>query len=231
MVSERKNNMNKREIHVIIPLVEGNTEVEFYCEVRHLLLEKYPNTNKYEFLRPVNIKGIGNYKKNAARQFEHAVQKYIKSKRLPKNHKQKKSEVKKENTKYIFHAFMCIDTDVLDSSVKLAKFMANPPINEDETKKTIEDKNGIPHFIKAVHCIEDWFLEDEKGIIKYLKIDQMPDFKNDQSGVEKLRLVFAKANKLYTKGTKSGEFIKFLDINMILANHINDFKELIDLLK
>ena len=45
---------------------------------------------------------------------------------------------------------MCIDTDVLDSSVKPAKFMANPPINEDETKKTIEDKNGIPYFIKSI---------------------------------------------------------------------------------
>lgn len=223
--------MSKKEIHVIIPLVEGDTEVEFYCEVRRLLLQRYPDTDRCEFLKPVNIKGIGNYKTNAARQFDNAIKNYMRSKTTQKNHKQKKSEEKKDDTKYIFHAFMCIDTDVLDSSFKPARFIKNPPINEDETKKSIKEKCGIPHFIKAVHSIEDWFLEDKDGIVKYLKLPKTPKIDNNKSGAENLKSIFKNGGKLYTKGTKSEGFISCLNVSYILQNHIAEFQELIDLIR
>lgn len=222
--------MSKKEIHVIIFLVEGDTEVEFYGKVRQLLLQQYSNNN-YEFLKPINIKGIGNYKSNASRQFANEMNKFLKSKALKNNCKQKKSEKIENNVKFVFHAFMCIDTDVLDSTTKPAKFKQNPPINEDETKKSIEAKNGIPHFIKAVKCIEDWFLEDKDGIVKYLKLSKMPNLDNNKSGAENLKVVFARENKLYTKGTRSDGFINCLDISMILQNHIDSFQELINLIK
>lgn len=223
--------MIKKEIHVIIPLVEGDTEIEFYCKVRQLLLQQYPKTEKYDFLKPINISGIGNYKINAARQFENAKNKYIKSKTPSKDHRKKKSEEKENNIKYIFHAFMCIDTDVLDSSQQPAKFRKNPPINEDETKKTIDNKGGIPHFIKAVHCIEDWFLEDMNGIVRYLKLKKAPKLNPHKSGADNLKIIFSKGSKLYTKGTKSEGFIDCLDVANILNRHTKEFQELIDLIK
>jgi len=223
--------MDKREVHVIILLVEGDTEVEFYSRVRELLLKKYQDTNKFKFLRPINIKGIGNYKVNAARQFDFAVQKFVKENKPEKNHKLKKSEQKENKIQFIFHAFMCIDTDVLDSAQKPARFRKNPPINENDTQKTIRDKNGIPHFIKAIYSIEDWFLEDSDGIIKYLKVDKIPKFKNNPSGAEKLAIIFKQGNKIYTKGGKSEGFIDNLNVEQILNNHTNDFKELLDLIK
>ena len=222
--------MSKKEIHVIIFLVEGDTEVEFYGKVRQLLLQQYSN-NKYEFLKPINIKGIGNYKSNASRQFANEKDKFLKSKALKNNRKQKKSEEIENNVKFVFHAFMCIDNDVLDSTTKPAKFRQNPPINEEETKKSIEAKNGIPHFIKAVQCIEDWFLEDKNGIIKYLKLSKMPKLDNNKSGADNLKFVFSKGHKLYTKGTKSVGFIDCLNISMILQNHSDNFQELINLIQ
>jgi len=223
--------MNKREVHVIILLVEGDTEVEFYSKVRELLLKKYQDTNKFKFLRPINIKGIGNYKINAARQFDFAVKKFVNENKPEKNHKLKKSEQKENKIQFKFHAFMCIDTDVLDSAQKPARFRKNPPINECDTKQTIKDKGGIPHFVKAVYSIEDWFLEDSDGIVKYLKIDKIHKFKNNQSGAEKLKNIFKQGNKIYTKGGKSEGFIDCLNVEQILNNHTNEFKELLDLIK
>ena len=223
--------MDKREVHVIILLVEGDTEIEFYSRVRELLLEKYNNPDKYKFLRPINIRGIGNYKFNAARQFDSAVKKFEKENKNQNNHELKKSEQKGNKVQFKFHAFMCIDTDVLDSVQKPARFRKNPPINENDTMQTIRDKNGIPHFIKAVYSIEDWFLEDINGIVKYLKVSKIPKFKNNLSGAEKLSILFKQGNKIYTKGGKSEGFIDCLDVEQILNNHTNDFKELLDLIK
>ncbi|WP_024859100.1 hypothetical protein [Ruminococcus albus] len=223
--------MAKKEIHVIILLVEGDTEVSFYNKVRELLLKNHQNSDSFKFLHPINIKGIGNYKTIAARQFDFAVTKFLKDNKPIKNHKLKKSEQKAPNTKFIFHAFMCIDTDVLDSAQKPARFRKNPPINENDTKQTIINKGGIPHFIKAVYSIEDWFLEDSKGIITYLKIDNIPKFKNNSSGAEKLADIFRCGQKVYTKGGKSEGFIECLDIEQILNNHLDDFKELLELLE
>jgi len=223
--------MDKKEIHVIILLVEGDTDFSFYSRIRELLLTNYQNTDNIRILRPINIKGIGNYKTNAARQFEFAVEKFLRENKPIKNHKLKKSEQKAPKIQYIFHAFMCIDTDVLDLAQKPARFRKNPPINENDTKQSITDKGGIPHFIKAVYAIEDWFLEDSKGIITYLKIDKIPKYKNELSGAEKLATIFKLGHKIYTKGGKSEGFIDCLDVEQILNNHREDFKELLDLLE
>lgn len=223
--------MSKKELQVIILLVEGDTEVEFYAKVRQLLMQKLTGSENCEFLKPINIKGIGNYKNNAARQFENAMKKFTRSRTPQKNCKQKKNDKKGGKIKYTFHAFMCIDTDVLNSHVKPMPFGQNPPINENEIINTIKAKNGIPHFIKAVHCIEDWFLEDKDGIIKYLKIDKFPKLDNNKGGAKNLNSVFKKGGKLYTKGARSEGFIDSLDVSTILQNHIDDFYELKNLMK
>lgn len=221
--------MINKTVNVIIPLVEGYTEVEFYKEVRRILLFRYSNKNEnYEFLSPINIKGIGNYKVIASRQFENAVKKHKKDKKNISN-KSKRSNPNNK-IKYVYHAFMCIDTDVLDSSMQPTKFIKSPPINEKETLDSIKNKNGIPHFIKAVYSIEDWFLEDKNGILKYLKIHAFPKLNNNKSGAENLTAIFKKGNKIYTKGGKSDGFIDCLDVKLILHNHSNEFNDLIELL-
>lgn len=220
--------MTKKEVHVIIPLVEGDTEVEFYKKIRSILLNKHPKNGNYEFLSPINIKGIGNFKCRASRQFTHAVESFQKDQKKETRQKRQKNEPK---IKYHYHAFMCIDTDVLDSSPNPAKFCQKPPINEEDTKKSIEERDGIPHFIKAVHSIEDWFLEDPNGIKKYLGISKFPKLSNNQSGAEKLTVLFKTGNKVYTKGTSCKNFVDYLDINLILSNHSTDFNDLVQLIK
>ena len=220
--------MNKTKVHVIILLVEGATEVEFYTKIRSILLNRYPKTDKYQFLPPINVKGIGNFKIRASRQFDHAVQKFEADRKKDSKQKTKKKDVK---IKYQYHAFMCIDTDVLDSSARTAKFSQKPPINEDDKKQRIQEKNGTPHFIKAEYSIEDWFLEDKKGIMEFLQNPKLPKFSTNQSGAEKLKAIFKAGNKVYTKGTSCKGFIDCLNIDMILTNHKNEFEELIDILK
>ena len=128
---------------------------------------------------------------------------------------------------------MCIDTDVLDFSDQPARFRKNPPINEEDTKASIVEKSGIPHFIKAVHSIGDWFLEDKSGICRYLNIppEKFPKINTNKSGAENLKHIFLLGNKIYAKGNKAEGFIKCLDVSMILENHIDEFKELIELIE
>ena len=223
--------MSEKEMHVIILLVEGDTEVEFYKIIRAILLQMYPNDDKYIFLQPKNVKGIGNYKSRASRQFAHLVQMEKKEIEQKKEKKKKQHDKNDCKIKYLYHAFMCIDTDVLDSSERLPKHSPKPPINEKDAYQSIIEKGGIPHFIKAVHSIEDWFLEDKDGIMRFLKIKKMPKFSNNLSGEEKLSIAFKKGNKVYVKGTSCKGFVDCLNIDMILSNHSDDFKELVELLR
>lgn len=68
--------------------------------------------------------------------------------------------------------------------------------------------------IRAEKSIEDWFLLDMEGIKRFLKLksDVQP---NGANGYEKLKFLFKKANKIYTKGQEVNGFIQVLDIGMI----------------
>lgn len=198
---------------VIILLVEGATEVEFYKKLLRDLYKKY-NPKNCEIRQPINMEGIGNYKNGAVRQFEREVGKFQKSKKYNREFK------------YVYYVFMCIDTDVFE-------FHSNPPIDKENVKKAIADAGGIPHYIEACHSIEDWFLEDRNGIADFLHINITNLKINGKNGAEKINKLFEACpnGKNYIKGEQCKGLVENLDVMKIFNNHQAEFSELINLLK
>lgn len=200
----------KESIDVILLLVEGATEVEFYKKMLGFLNQKYTH-KKCVFRPPTDMKGIGNFQNGAVRQFNVDATKFKKSKHYSKD------------SKYVYHVFMCIDTDVFE-------FQSNPPIDKEKVQKAIEAECGIPHYIEACHSIEDWFLEDLDGIGDFLDTDVSKKNIKGKNGAEKLDALFKVANKRYIKGTNCNGLVENLNIENIFNNHQEEFSELIELL-
>lgn len=81
--------------------------------------------------------------------------------------------------------------------------------------------------IKAEKCIEDIFLLDMQGICRYLNISPIKNI-TGINGVEKMKKIFLKGNRIYQKGYKCEGFIKHLDIDYILKKKKEMFGPLID---
>ena len=81
--------------------------------------------------------------------------------------------------------------------------------------------------IKAEKCIEDIFLLDMQGICKYLNIKSVKNI-TGANGVDKMKKLFLKGNRIYQKGYKCEGFIKHLDIDYILKIKEEMFESLID---
>ena len=209
------NNMAKKKkatADVVILLVEGATEVEFYKKLLISLNRKYA-PESCVIRQPIDMKGIGNFKNGAVRQFNIDATNFKKSKRY------------NQELDYVYHVFMCIDTDVFE-------FQSNPPINKEKVKESINKANVIPHFIEACHSIEDWFLEDLDGIADFLKTNKtnLSTKVKGKNGADKLDNLFRPFNKRYTKGVKCEGLVDKLDVVKIFNNHQNEFSELISLL-
>ena len=90
---------------------------------------------------------------------------------------------------------LCYDTDVFG-------YVQKPRINWNEVEKILKDDGAhkVLH-IKAEKSIEDWFLIDKEGIKHFLKLnsDIEPQGTN---GYEKLKFLFKRANKVYTKKSR-----------------------------
>jgi len=69
-------------------------------------------------------------------------------------------------------------------------------------------------FIKAQKSIEDWFLIDYPGIIKYLRLPSRTP-KEAGTGLTVLKKLFIKAHRIYSKGGKADGLIEHLDITKI----------------
>lgn len=205
----------KAKKDVMILLVEGATEVEFYKKLLKNLYQKY-SPKHCVILPPIDMKGIGNYKHGAVRQFGCVVTKFQRSNKYDKNFE------------HTYHVFMSIDTDVFE-------FHSNPPIDKEKVKKAIFDEDGIPHYIEACHSIEDWFLEDLDGIARFLKTKntKLKANVNGKNGAEKLNNLFKSCanGKHYIKGDKCEGLVENLDVMKIFNNHQAEFSELINLLK
>lgn len=203
----------KAKKDVMILLVEGATEVEFYKKLLKNLYQKY-SPKHCVILPPIDMKGIGNYKHGAVRQFGCVVTKFQRSNKYDKNFE------------HTYHVFMSIDTDVFE-------FHSNPPIDKEKVKKAIADAGGIPHYIEACHSIEDWFLEDRNGIADFLHINITNLKINGKNGAEKINKLFEACpnGKNYIKGEQCKGLVENLDVMKIFNNHQAEFSELINLLK
>lgn len=171
---------------VVALFVEGDTEIEFY----KALIEDIKKSGKLQLqyiFEYENLKGIGNYKKDAARRLD----------KLLKKHPDDE-----------IYVFLCYDTDVFEFSKK-------PPVDMNEVKKSLLSQGAEKvEFIKAKYSIEDWFLLDFKNVLKFLRLPQTTP-RGREKGLYKLKKLFGKANKIYVKGNKVEGFIKCLNIRTI----------------
>ncbi len=186
----------------IVIIAEGETEVEFYKKMISYFRNKNSIVRFNSCIEYLNVNGIGGFKNNALRKFIKEV--------VPKYGK---------NCEYI--VFLCSDTDVFEFSIR-------PPINWEVVISEFK-KNGANEVfqIEADKSIEDWFLIDLEGIIKYLRLKKntKPTGKN---GYEKLKSLFKLANRMYYKGAKCEGLIDHLDIGKIYEKKLNKLKPLFE---
>lgn len=191
---------NKKKCVIIF--TEGETEIEFY----DLLIEKIKknkNIEKFNVDKIIKktLKGISKFDKKLINKFHFDI--------LPKY------------SDYDITIFLCYDTDVFDDCQK-------PVV--DWKKVEMELLNcGVKKVshVKAEKCIEDIFLLDVQGICKYLNIRPIKKI-TGVNGVDKMKKLFLKGNRIYQKGYKCEGFIKHLDIDYILKKKEEMFESLID---
>lgn len=181
----------------VIFFMEGDTECEFYKKLVEHIKNKCPNKKLNSYIEFVNIQGIGGFKNIALRKFNKEIK--------PKYWRDKNRNI---NRKIEFIAVLCSDTDVFELSHK-------PPIEWDNVKKDFK-KNDAKRVIslQANKSIEDWFLYDLEGILKFLNLSSKTNVKG-KNGQDKIKKLFIKANKVYIKGKKCGGLIDFLSIDKI----------------
>ena len=179
----------------LVLFVEGDTEVEFYKQIIANARKLRPTGRLDTNIEYRNVKGVGGFKSIALRKF-----------------------TKEIKTKYDddceYTVVLCSDTDVFD-------FAPKPPIKWDEVKKELKE-NGAGKIIhvQARRSIEDWFLYDLGGILKFLRLGKNTKV-SGKNGYDKLQRLYKQANKVYFKGIQSNGMIARLDIEKI-ADAVKD---------
>ncbi|HCS14981.1 MAG TPA: hypothetical protein DIV56_04570 [Lachnospiraceae bacterium] len=179
----------------LVLFVEGDTEVEFYKQVIANARKLHPAGKFDTYIEYRSVGGVGGFKNIALRKF-----------------------IKQVKTKYDndceFTVVLCSDTDVFE-------FASKPPIKWNEVKKELE-ANGAKKVIhvQAKRSIEDWFLHDLEGILKFLRLAKNTKV-SGKNGYDKLQRLYKQANKIYIKGNKSNGMIAHLDIDKI-ADEVKD---------
>lgn len=179
----------------LVLFVEGDTEVEFYKQVIANARKLHPAGKFDTYIEYRSVGGVGGFKNIALRKF-----------------------IKQVKTKYDndceFTVVLCSDTDVFE-------FASKPPIKWNEVKKELE-ANGAKKVIhvQAKRSIEDWFLYDLEGILKFLRLAKNTKV-SGKNGYDKLQRLYKQANKIYIKGNKSNGMIAHLDIDKI-ADEVKD---------
>ncbi|HBW37263.1 hypothetical protein [Desulfosporosinus sp. BICA1-9] len=184
----------------IVIFIEGDTEVEFYTKLIDQLHTFAPGQRfKVDKLIIRNLKGIGNYKNRAKRIFE--------------------NEVISRNPGVNFTVVLCYDTDVFDLSAK-------PPVvwSEVEQQLKASGANKIIH-VKAKRTIENWFLYDAKGILRYLRLPEDSKIPIN-GGADVIKTLYKKAGKVYIKGSATKGFVDALDIKAIMILICHELKKL-----
>lgn len=182
---------------VVALFVEGPTEIEFYKAVinRARSLMKVPYDCLIEY---VDMRGIGNYKKDAERKFNNLKKKY-------------------EGTDIVL--FLCIDSDVFEYSKK-------PPIDRTQVAKSLKSAGAQSvTYIIAKTSIEEWFLSDLSGVLDYLRLPASTK-RPKGNGQEALSKLFKTAKKVYLKGGKTEGFIERLNIGKISKTYCSSLKPL-----
>lgn len=172
----------------LVLFVEGKTEVEFYKELIKYIRENHLSGRLTHKIICRNVNGIGGFKKEVNRIFLKEI--------LPKL------------DGYSVIVALCYDTDVFG-------YVQKPKINWSEIEKMLlQDGAERVIHIRAEKSIEDWFLIDKEGVNRFLKLKPQVQA-SGANGYEKLKFLFKKANKVYTKGQEVKGFVQALDIGVI----------------
>lgn len=183
----------------LVLFVEGSTEVEFYKElIKKIRCSTESGRLDYKIIYR-NVNGIGGFKKEVNRIFLKEI--------LPKV------------SDYHITVALCYDTDVFG-------YVQKPKIKWTEVESMLlnDGASKVLH-VKAINSIEDWFLYDIAGICSFLKLKQ-PITLNGTNGYDKLKNLFLKTNKIYTKGREVRGFVQFLNIDLICQNIVDQIKPL-----
>lgn len=186
----------------IILFVEGDTDKQFYGALLSKLHEKCEGKFPVKII-PKNIAGVGNYKSKVNRIYN--------------------NDIKIRNPDVQFTVFLCYDTDCFEYSKK-------PPIDWRNVEKLLI-ASGIQKVIhiKAKKSIEDWFLKDIDGVLKFLRLNKHQKA-NGRNGQEILKALFKKANKTYIKGNDCKGFIESLNMCKIIDEIFEEIKPLCEFL-
>jgi len=179
----------KKQKKCIVIYTEGETEEEFYNLILDKTKEKY-KIRKFnaDLITKKCIKGICKFENKLLSKF--------------------KKEIISEYKEYRIIVYLCYDTDVFVDSV-------NPPIDRNKIEVSLKKMGASEVFhIKADKCIEDVFLYDIEGICKFLKIKKVKSV-SGKNGVEKMKKLFERANRVYQKGYSCEGLVKKLNIDLI----------------
>lgn len=183
---------------VIVLFIEGDTEEEFYKRLLFILRNKFGGQFSCNVIIK-NIKGIDNYKSKVLRIFE--------------------KKIKVDYPDSYFIVLLCYDSDTFELAQK-------PHINWDDVIRDLNQRGADEvHRIIAKKSIEDWFLYDIHGILKFLRLPRDTKIP-DGTGAKRLQLIFRKGNKAYIKGKRSNGFIECLNMERILSCICKDIKNL-----
>lgn len=178
--------------------VEGETERLFYDRVIKILSNANDLSKSSPFILIKNLKGISTYTKKIPRIITN-----------------------------IQHDYPCVTIKVIIShDTDVFELSSSPPVDWKDVEKEIK-KLGI-NTIEYIHTsasIEDWFLIDTKGVLKFLRLPQNTKI-TGQNGLQKLQNLFKRGNKVYAKGSGASSFIDALDIPLIISKVCNDIQPL-----
>lgn len=86
---------------------------------------------------------------------------------------------------------------------------------------------GIREFcqVKVEQMMEDWLLDDMKGVCSFLKLKKAPVPKG-KNGYERMQNLFKAANNVYVKGLSAGALIAALDMAVIRGKRSSALQQL-----
>jgi hypothetical protein len=187
---------------VVVIFIEGATEIEFYNELIKIM-RNYCGGRLSCNVEIENAKSICRYRDKVLNIFER--------------------KIKPKHPDAQFYVALCYDQDVFELS-------QNPPVNWKKLKNSFLEKGAKEVcLVKAVNCIEDWFLHDKDGVLNFLNLPKTTKIVGND-GAEKLKNLFRKKNKLYIKGNQNVNFIRALNIETILSKICCDVKPLCKML-
>ena len=187
---------------VVVIFIEGETEIAFYKRFVGIM-RTHCGGRLTCSVETIDASGIGQYKDKVLRVFE--------------------KRVKRDYPNGEFYVALCYDQDVFEMG-------KNPPVNWREVRKAFLDSGAKEVcLIKAVHSIEDWFLCDTEGILRYLRLHMDTKLPGGK-GYERLKALFKQGQKMYIKGKTSGKFVQALDVEKILSDNCCDISPLCRLL-